>query len=170
MGSEVTHQGGGPRIRTPARLSRAIYGNVLATSLVVAFSEDDDYSTEDIALSVFVTGIVFWLAHVYAALLAERYTAGRRLTRSEIGAEFYAEWPVVQAFFPPIVVLLLGTIGLLSEDTAESLAIAVGVAAMVLWSVAIGRQERMSLLGLAGMALVNALLGAGIVLLKVVVH
>ena len=77
---------------------------------------------------------------------------------------------MVQAFFPPIVVLLLGTIGLLSEDTAESLAIAVGVAAMVLWSVAIGRQERMSLLGLAGMALVNALLGAGIVLLKVVVH
>jgi hypothetical protein len=157
-------------MRTPARLSRAIYGNVLATSLVVAFSEDDDYSTGEMAVSVLVTGIVFWLAHVYASLLAERYVAGRRLTRSEIGAEFYGEWPVVQAFFPPIVVLLLGTIGVLAENTAVSVAIAVGLAAMVLWSLAIGRQERMSLLGLAGLALLNALLGAAIVLLKVVVH
>ncbi|HEY6779080.1 MAG TPA: hypothetical protein VI122_21445 [Thermoleophilaceae bacterium] len=157
-------------MRTPARLSRAIYGNVLATSLVVAFSEDDDYATGEMAVSVLVTGIVFWLAHVYASLLAERYVAGRRLTRSEIGAEFYGEWPVVQAFFPPIVVLLLGTIGVLAENTAVSVAIAVGLAAMVLWSLAIGRQERMSLLGLAGLALLNALLGAAIVLLKVVVH
>jgi hypothetical protein len=77
---------------------------------------------------------------------------------------------VVQAFFPPIVVLLLGTIGLLSDDTAVSLAIAGGVAAMVLWSLAIGRQERMSLIALAGTTLLNALFRAAIVLLKVLVH
>jgi hypothetical protein len=156
--------------RKPARLARSIYGNVLATSLVVAFSEDDDYSTTEIAVSVLVTGLVFWLAHVYASLIAERYAAGRRLTRSEVGAEFYGEWPVVQAFFPPVVVLLLGTIGLLPPDTAISLAIAVGVAALVVWSVAIGRQERMSPLALLVMALLNALFGAAVVLLKVVVH
>lgn len=157
-------------MRTPARLSRAIYGNVLATSLVVAFSEDDDYSTWEIAVSVLVTGLVFWLAHVYASVVAERYVAHRRLTRSEIGAEFFSEWPVVQAFFPPVVVLLLGTIGLLADDTAISLAIAVGVASMVLWSLAIGRQERMRPLALAGLALTNALFGLVIVLLKVLVH
>jgi hypothetical protein len=157
-------------MRTPARLSRAIYGNVLATSLVVAFSEDDDYSTWEIAVSVLVTGLVFWLAHVYASVVAERYVAQRRLTRSEIRAEFFSEWPVVQAFFPPIVVLLLGTIGLLADDTAISLAIAVGVASMVLWSLAIGRQERMRPRALAGLALINALFGLVIVLLKVLVH
>ena len=159
-----------PRTKSPVRSSRAIYGNVLATSLVVAFSEDEDNSAGDIALAVFVTGIVFWIAHVYASVLAERYTAGRRLAWSEIQAELQAEWPIVQAFFPPIVVLLLGTIGLLSDNTAEWLAIGVGVAAMVLWSLAIGRRERMSALGLAGMALVNALFGVAIVLLKVIVH
>jgi hypothetical protein len=31
-------------MRAPAQLARAIYGNVLATSVVVAFSEDDAYS------------------------------------------------------------------------------------------------------------------------------
>jgi hypothetical protein len=157
-------------MRTPARLSRAIYGNVLATSLVVAFSEDDDYSTTEIAVSVLVTGLVFWLAHVYASWLAERYAAHRRLTLSEIGDEFYGEWPVVQAFFPPVLVLLLGTIGLLPDDTAISLAIAVGVAALVLWSLAIGRQERMSALALSGLTLVNAFFGVAIVALKVLVH
>jgi hypothetical protein len=157
-------------MRPPANLARSIYGNVLATSLVVAFSEDDDYSTTEIAVAVLVTGLVFWLAHVYASLIAERYVAGRRLTRSEIGAEFYGEWPVVQAFFPPVVVLLLGTIGLFSRDTAVSLAIAGGVAAMVLWSLAIARQERMTLPALLVMTLLNALFGVAVVLLKVIVH
>jgi hypothetical protein len=101
--------------RPPANLARSIYGNVLATSLVVAFSEDNDYSTTQIAVSVLVTGLVFWIAHVYSSLIAERYAAGRRLTRAEVGAEFYGEWPVVQALFPPVGVLLLGTIGLLSQ-------------------------------------------------------
>jgi hypothetical protein len=154
----------------PANLARAIYGYILATSLVAAFSEDDDYSTTEVAVSVFVTGLVFWLAHVYASLLGERYAAGRRLTRSEIGAEFYAEWPLVQAFIPSIAVLLLGTIGLLSDDTAVWLAIAVGLAALLLWSLEIGRRERLSPLELAGMVLVNALFGAAVVVLKVVVH
>jgi hypothetical protein len=154
----------------PANLARAIYGYILATSLVAAFSEDDDYSTTEVAVSVFVTGLVFWLAHVYASLLGERYVAGRRLTRSEIGAEFYAEWPLVQAFIPSIAVLLLGTIGLLSDDTAVWLAIAVGLAALLLWSLEIGRRERLSPLELAGMVLVNALFGAAVIVLKVVVH
>jgi hypothetical protein len=156
--------------REPANLARAIYGNVLATSLVVAFSEDDAYSPAEIAVSVFVTGLVFWLAHVYSSLVAERYAVGRRLKRSEIGAEFYAEWPVLQAFFPPIVVLLLGVIGLLSNDTAITLAIAAGVVSMVLWGLAIGRMERMSPLAVAILTLLNALFGAAIVLLKVIVH
>jgi hypothetical protein len=157
-------------MRPPAQLARAIYGNVLATSLVVAFSEDDAYSPAEIALSVFVTGLVFWLAHVYSNLVAERYTVGRQLTRSEIGAEFYGEWPVVQAFFPPIVVLLLGTVGLLSNDTAISLSIAAGIVSMVLWGLAIGRMERTSPLALAVMTLLNVLFGTAIVLLKVIVH
>jgi hypothetical protein len=154
----------------PANLARAIYGYILATSLVAAFSEDDDLSTTEVAVYVFVTGLVFWLAHVYASLLGERYAAGRRLTRSEIGAEFYAEWPLVQAFIPSIAVLLLGTIGLLSDDTAVWLAIAVGLAALLLWSLEIGRRERLSPRELAGMVLVNALFGAAVVVLKVVVH
>jgi hypothetical protein len=119
---------------------------------------------------VFVTGVVFWLAHVYSNLVAERYTVGRRLTRSEIGAEFYSEWPVVQAFFPPVAVLLLGTVGLLSNDTAISLSIAAGVASMVLWGLAIGRMERMSPLAFAVMTLFNVLFGTAVVLLKVIVH
>jgi hypothetical protein len=77
---------------------------------------------------------------------------------------------VVQAFFPPVGVLLLGTIGLLSRDTAVSLAIAGGVAAMVLWSLAIGRQERMTPPALIVMTLLNAAFGAAVVLLKVIVH
>ena len=154
----------------PANLARAIYGYILATSLVAAFSEDDDYSTTGVAVSVFVTGLVFWLAHDYASLLGERYAAGRRLTRAEIGAEFYAEWPLVQAFIPSIAVLLLGTIGLLSDDTAVWLAIAVGLAALLLWSLEIGRRERLSPPELAVMALVNGLFGAAVVVLKVVVH
>ena len=77
---------------------------------------------------------------------------------------------MVQAFIPSIAVLLLGTIGLLSDDTAVWLAIAVGLAALLLWSLEIGRRERLSPLELAEMGLVNGLFGAAVILLKVVVH
>src|SRR5262245_52955103 len=74
--------GGGPLGRFDAIgrgaywLSRAIYGTVLATAIVVAASEDDDITAGDLALTVATTALVFWLVHVYAALVGSRAERG----------------------------------------------------------------------------------------------
>jgi hypothetical protein len=152
------------------RLASWIYGTVLATSLVAGFSEDPENTELEIAITVLVTSLVFWLAHVHAELFAERYVAGRPLERAEMRARLRGEWPMVHGSFPAVAILLLGTIGVLSRDSAETLAIVAGVAALIALGIAIGLKEHLSTLKLIGVTLLNAFYGVVIVILKVLVH
>jgi hypothetical protein len=156
-------------METRANLAGAIYGTVLATSLVAAFSEAFEYSALEIAVSVFVTGLVFWLAHVHSRLFAERYTARRPLTREEVVGEFKTEWPMVQAVIPPTIVLLLGAAGVFSRETAVDIAIGLGVGALVAWELEMGRRERLGPLRVIAVTLTNTFLGVAIVVLKVII-
>jgi hypothetical protein len=157
-------------METRTNLAGAIYGTVLATSLVAAFSEAFEYSAFEIAVSVFVTGVVFWLAHVHSRLFAERYTVRRPLTRDEIKRAFQAEWPMVQAVVPPTLVLLLGALGVFSRETSIDLALGVGIGALVAWGLEMGRRERMGPLHVIGVTLTNVFFGVAIVVLKAVIH
>jgi|SRR5215211_6407688 len=64
-------------------LAAAIYGAVQATALVAAFSEDEHLSSLELPAWLAITVLVFWLAHAYAAILAEGYAARRSLARVE---------------------------------------------------------------------------------------
>jgi hypothetical protein len=157
-------------METRANLAGAIYGTVLATSLVAAFSEAFEYSAFEIAVSVFVTGIVFWLAHVHSRLFADRYAARRPLTRAEVVTEFQTEWPMVQTVIPPTIVLLLGAVGLFSRETSIDIAIGVGIGALVAWGLEMGRRERLSPVRVIGVTLTNTFFGVAIVILKAIIH
>jgi hypothetical protein len=71
--------------RLPANAARAIYGQVLVTSLVGALSEDSEIEAGYILLSVATTMLIFWLAHVYAEAMSRGLEAGRHLSWAEIG-------------------------------------------------------------------------------------
>ena len=68
----------------PANAARAIYGQILVTSLVGALSEDSDIDAEYILLSVGATMLVFWLAHVYAEAMSRGLEAGRHVSWAEV--------------------------------------------------------------------------------------
>jgi hypothetical protein len=156
--------------RLPANAARAIYGQILVTSLVGALSEDSEIDAEYILISVGATMLVFWLAHVYAEAMSRGLEAGRHLGWEEIRRLAAGEWPLVQATFPTAIVLALGAIGALSTQTAVDLAIAVGVVALFAWGLAIGRASSSSwpasLLG----AVISACFGLAVVGLKALVH
>ena len=57
-------------VRTTGSVTEAIYGLVLATSVIAVSREYDSSNAGLIGVSVLVTGVVFWLAHVYARVLA----------------------------------------------------------------------------------------------------
>ena len=102
----------------PANAARAIYGQILVTSLVGALSEDSDIDAEYILVSVGGTMLVFWLAHVYAEAISRGLVAGRHVSWAEVRGLAAGEWPLVQAAFPTAIVLALGALGAFSTQTA----------------------------------------------------
>ncbi|MEK6326770.1 MAG: hypothetical protein AABM66_04480 [Actinomycetota bacterium] len=156
--------------RLPANAARAIYGQILVTSLVGALSEDSDIDAEYILVSVVTTMLVFWLAHVYAEAISRGLVAGRHVSWAEVRGLAAAEWPLVQAAFPTAIVLALGAVGAFSTETAVNVAIAVGVGALFAWGFAIGRASRSSWAASLFGAVISASFGLVVVGLKALVH
>ena len=70
-----------------------------------------------------------------------RYAVGHPLSRSEVRGELRHAWPMVEAGLLPCGALLLGTIGLVSDDTSVTLALGVGIAQFGGLGVAIGARR-----------------------------
>jgi hypothetical protein len=66
-----------PRVvRTTGSVTEAIYGLILATSVIAVSREYDSSNAGLVGVTVLVTGLVFWLAHVYARVLAGSIARG----------------------------------------------------------------------------------------------
>jgi hypothetical protein len=149
-------------------LASAIYGTVLSTALIAAYSEDPDSDPLQVAVAVLSAAVVFWLAHAYAGILARGAQPGRVMARA--GTELAQEWPLVLGALPPVLPLLLGPLALLSDYHAETAAIATGVAVLAGWGMAIAWRRGSGLLGVALGAGASAFFGLVVVALKAVVH
>ena len=89
-----------PRVvRTTGSVTEAIYGLILATSVIAVSREYDSSNAGLVGVTVLVTGIVFWLAHVYARVLAGSIASHRRLDRSEVRDVLRHDWPLVRSPF-----------------------------------------------------------------------
>jgi len=147
-----------------------VYGLVLVTALI-AIGEDYD---SDLEVLVFVVGttIVFWLAHVYAGIVAagSHSELGRApfLRRAAHAATHSSG--MLLAMLPPALVLAMGVIGLVDEDDAYDFALISGllVLALIGWANARrnGRRWPMQIAG----ALSTTMLGALVILLSILVH
>jgi hypothetical protein len=146
----------------------AIYGSIVATALIGALGEAD-VSARDITLSVLTTMIVFWLAHTWAAVAGERIHRRHRLSWHRVRALGSEEWPMVEAGFGPLAALLLGWIGLTSDETAATLAVAIGVIQLFAWGLFLGHRVYGTWLGGALAGLGNGILGLVLVLLEAAV-
>jgi hypothetical protein len=158
------------QVHDERNLAGAIYGTILATSVVAGLSEGGSVDKGPAALVVITSSLVFWLAHVYAGVLGHHLRLGHGFSWSRVGAIARHEWPILASGIPPAIVLALGTIGLFERDTAFWLAIGVGIASLVLWGVAYAREQGYHTMVVALAGALNGLLGLVIVALKVLVH
>jgi hypothetical protein len=150
-------------------LATAIYGSILSTALIAAYSEDSGGDAGQVAIAVMVAALVFWLAHAYADVLGRGL--GRRDTSlGHVGNELAREWPMVTGALLPVLPLLLAPLGVLSDDSAEDAAIATGVALLAGVGVAIALRRGSGLIGILLSAASSALFGIVIVTLKALVH
>ena len=150
-------------------IAGAIYGTILATTVVAAISHDPQLLQEAI-LVVVGTSAVFFAAHVYSLIVAARMVAGRRLTSHEVRTIAAEEWPMLQSSWPIVVALLLGKLGWISETAAINLALTMGIGALFFYGVILGIREGKGRLNILINALIVGAFGLVILALKIFVH
>ena len=151
-----------------AGYAAAIYGSIVATAIVGALW-GKNVSAQDMTIEVLATMIVFWLAHTWSEIAGERIHTGHTVSRRRMLALGRAEWPMVESGFAPVVALALAWIGVISDDKAAKIAIALGIVQLFAWGFVLGRRVYSRRLGalLAGAG--NGLLGLALVALEIVV-
>lgn len=103
----------------------AIYGLILATSVIAVSREYTEKNSGITAVTVIVTAGVFWLAHVYSDVMAIEVKHRHWPTRAELTSILNRHWPMVQAGIMPTFVLLLGPLGVLEDETSQTAALAI---------------------------------------------
>jgi hypothetical protein len=145
-----------------------VYGIVLVTALIAVGWEDDT----DLEVLVFVVGtvFVFWLAHIYAAVVASRAARPPLVLRTAVVRGIRHTYGMLVAMLIPAVLLGLGVIGLLDEYTAYYLALGSGIVLLGAIGYANAARNGSSWPWRIGGVLATTGLGAFVILLSIVVH
>ncbi|UXI82536.1 hypothetical protein N6Q81_33005 [Streptomyces vinaceusdrappus] len=151
---------GGPRYR-PAEwwLFRGIYGLVLASALVAALDvPGDEADPAQDALWVLLTALASGAAHGYAHVIARR-AAGGGTARAGRTRAILAEWPLVAAVLPTVLLLLGATAHWWSEGTAADVALLFNTVALFALGFSAARAAGLGPLSSCRAGLVDMLIG-----------
>jgi hypothetical protein len=122
-----------------------------------------------VAVIVWTTAFVLWIAHLYSHGLSESLAHGKRLDRAELKSVGRRELGILLAAVGPSLALILGATGVLAENTSVWLALGVGLAVLAVEGLRYARIERLGLLGTLKITASNLALGVLVVVLKVAV-
>jgi hypothetical protein len=151
------------------RLGGYIYGTIVVLSTIVAGAKVYENAPGHVAGLVFLTTLVFWLAHVYAHALARSVATGVRMSRASLAAVAHHESSIIEAAVLPAIVLMLGHWGVFTTQTAVWIAFACGLSVLVTQGVAYARVARLGAVGTMVIVTMNVGLGLALVGLKLVV-
>jgi hypothetical protein len=151
------------------RLGGFVYGTIVVLSVIVTGAKAFPHEPGHVALLAGVTTVVFWLAHVYADGLAFSIVHDAHLSLAELGHIARREAAILLSGVPPEVALVLGALGLISEEVAVWLALGLGLAVLGAAGVVFARVERLGRVGALGVVLANMALGIVLIGLKVLI-
>jgi hypothetical protein len=114
-------------LRGGSNVAGAIYGLILAASVIGAASQKPGQVAALVDIWLIVTLVVFWLAHVYAHVLGLWIREQHVPSRAGVVQELRAEWAMVAAPALPVAVLALGILDAVDDRLAIDLALGVCV-------------------------------------------
>ena len=153
-----------------ADIASGIYGTILVTAVVAGASADPHLDVWRGSVVVLATTLVFWIAHVYANLLALHHGQRQRSSWAQARELAWQELPLVEAgVLPMLILLLLGATGVTSRDTAYTVAVWVGVAILFIWGIVLARREGLGIPATLLSATFSAALGMVVIILKIIV-
>lgn len=155
-----------PRFARILMSEEAIYGLILVSGMVVVSGLSVGTSINAL-VTVLVTVIVFYLAHVYAGTLGRlAATDGRATLHASLAASARQSGGMLLASIPPLLVLLLGAVGILEENVALWAALVINTVLLgELGWFAVARWSTNWLPRIAG-AVITAAFGGVLILLK----
>jgi hypothetical protein len=151
------------------RLGGFIYGTIVVLSVVITAGKAYPTDPGHVAALVVVTIVVFWLAHVYSHGLAHSVSHDEHLSFAELRRIAHREASLLEAAVPSVVALLAGAAGLISEQTAIWLALALGLVVLAAQGFLFARAERLAWVGTLVVVALNLGFGVLLIALKIVV-
>ncbi|MGE5273044.1 MAG: hypothetical protein ACM3QU_04625 [Verrucomicrobiota bacterium] len=148
------------------RLGGYIYGEIVVLATIAAGAQAYKHGAGHIAVLVLATTAVFWLAHLYAHALADSIRRGEHLSWSELKEVAGRESSIIEAAVLPVLMLALGSIGIVSVHVAVWLAFLAGLIVLVTEGFAFARMERLGALATTGIVAANLVMGLLLVALK----
>lgn len=145
----------------------SIYGILIGASVMAA--SDDDEPVAEVAVAVLVTLLIYWAAERWSNVLGAQLRE-RPLSRTETFRIFAAGWPMVQASYAPLLIMVVARFFGASNDLAVGLALVTNVVLLTMLGALAGRRA-----GLAGWTVVlsagfTGALGLLLIVLKAVLH
>jgi hypothetical protein len=151
------------------RLGGYIYGEIVVLATIVAGAQAYKHGAGHIALLVLATTAVFWLAHLYAHALADSIRKGQHLTWNELKEVAGRESSIIEAAGLPVLLLVLGSLGIVSVHFAVWLAFLAGLIVLVTEGFAFARMEKLGPLATTVIVAANLAMGLLLVGLKLAV-
>jgi hypothetical protein len=152
--------------QNPARL---VYGTIVVGALLAAEAAHEENYQKTIG-SVIIALIVYWLAHTYADLVADRLESGARLTLKGVTKSAVSESAILLGAVPPLVVLIVFWIVGAELLAAINAAIYTIAGVMVLIEIVAGARSDLRGLELIGQVAFGVLLGLAVIALKILLH
>jgi hypothetical protein len=158
------------RVLGRAETARGIYGTILAMAVMVGVSKEPGIGAGAAFVTLSVTIVGFWLAHVYSrAISLHAESADRRWLVLARGAAAH-ELPMLRAALPAAGTVILWWVGVIGRNTAVTLTLGIGLVELAVLGWILARRSGESTLVCVVTAGANVALGATLVALKVLVH
>lgn len=145
-----------------------VYGVVLVTALIAVGWDDDT----DLEVLIFVIGtvFVFWLAHIYAAVVASRAAETPPSLRTALALGIRHTYGMLVAMLIPAFLLWLAVIDVVEEYTAYYLALGSGVVTLAMIGYANAARNRSPWYWRVAGVLATTALGLLVIVLSIIVH
>lgn len=146
--------------------SAGIYGTIISASVLAAAHGD---TTFVVGTGVFGTLLVYWLAERWSEVIGS-HLRGEPFDWAHARRTFLRGWPMVQASYGPLLVLLVARILGASAETAINFALLTTIVVLIVLGTLAGRRACLSRAGVIASAIFNGLLGMALIVLKASLH
>ena len=150
-------------------IAGSVYGTIVVMGTITAGSAAGKQHPWELALVTAGTVIVLWLAHVYSHSLGESLERERTVTEREFVNIARRELAIPLAAVAPVVMLVLGALGVVGESRSAWFALAIGVITLAAQGLRYARAERLGQTGTIVAVAANTALGLAIVAMKAVI-